>query len=108
MLVWSADSWATPAQVWIGYTIRDTTHSDTVCLLSGAQVDVFFGTGVGPIYLSDVQCTGMETNILNCSHGNQLGITTCDHAQDASIRCEGKREGVRVLGKVKIYSDHLY
>ena len=65
------------------------TYSDTGFLFSGAQVDMFFGAGVGPIYLSDVQCTGMETNILNCRRGNQIGITTCDHTQDAAIRCEG-------------------
>ena len=73
----------------------DTTYSDTGFLFSGAQVDVFFGAGMGPIYLSDVQCTGMETSILNCSHGNQVGITTCDHTQDAAIRCEGRSEAVR-------------
>eukprot|EP00731_Ephydatia_muelleri_P035718 Em0151g10a len=66
-----------------GVVCRQLGYSST-----GAQVDMFFGAGVGPIYLSDVQCTGMETNILNCRRGNQIGITTCDHTQDAAIRCE--------------------
>ena len=53
---------------------------------------------MGPIYFSNVQCTGMETNILSCTSRSQLMTTTCDHTQDAAVRCESKG-GAYVRGK---------
>ncbi len=45
-----------------------------------------FGEGMGRIWLSNVQCTGTETSILNCtSIFNQTN--SCTHAQDAGVSC---------------------
>ena len=52
---------------------------------------------MGPIYFSNVQCTGMETNILSCTSRSQLMTTKCDHTQDAAVRCAGKG-GVLIRG----------
>ena len=46
----------------------------------------FFGQGTGPIWLDNVFCTGLETELLECPHGG-IGLHNCIHSEDASIRC---------------------
>lgn len=50
--------------------------------LSGA----FFGQGTGKIFLDNVECTVLETNIFDCPHSG-VGVHNCDHSQDASVSC---------------------
>ena len=46
------------------------------------------GQGAGNILLSGLHCSGYESTLLNCGHGNSvIGITSCSHNQDASVRC---------------------
>ena len=45
-----------------------------------------FGQGTGPIYLDNVQCTGSEASIRNCS---LLLTHNCIHAEDAGVTCLG-------------------
>ena len=47
-----------------------------------------FGQGSGTILFDDVDCTGTETNITDCSHSG-LGVNTCGHYEDAGVRCQG-------------------
>lgn len=42
------------------------------------------GIGVGPIHLSALQCSGVESSLLNCSHGNSVG---CTHESDSGVIC---------------------
>lgn len=44
----------------------------------------FFGQGTGPINLDNVQCTGSETHLINCT---ALTIHNCIHFEDAGVRC---------------------
>ena len=39
------------------------------------------------ILLDDVQCTGSEATLLDCSH-RPIGQDNCGHYEDVSIRCE--------------------
>ena len=51
-----------------------------------APVGAIFGEGTGPIWLTNVQCTGNEAFLRNCaSIFNQA--TSCTHAQDAGVSC---------------------
>ena len=43
-----------------------------------------FGVGSGPIILDNVQCTGSETSLSNCS---ALSQPNCGHSKDAGVRC---------------------
>lgn len=45
-----------------------------------------FGEGSGQILLNNVQCTGSEETLLNCTSSfNQSN--SCTHAQDAGVSC---------------------
>ena len=48
-------------------------------------------TGDGPIFLSDLNCVGTETSLLDCRRleHHPVGLQSCDHSQDVSIQCTG-------------------
>ena len=52
---------------------------------SGAQArrDAFFGTGRGPIFLDDLNCTGNESDLFEC-----VSINDCGHSEDAGVICQ--------------------
>ena len=52
-----------------------------------ALINAQFGQGTGRIVLADVQCSGSETQLINCRHGTVS--SNCDHSDDAGVRCEG-------------------
>ena len=60
------------------------TPTDAVAL-SNAQ----FGAGTGPIHFNNVDCSGSEDNLLNCSH-NSFSCYS-GHSDDAAVRCQGKQ-----------------
>ena len=41
------------------------------------------------MHIIDLNCTGSELRVLDCPHNGLSGVHTCDHRQDASIRCQG-------------------
>ena len=49
-----------------------------------------FGAGSGPIHLNNVDCSGSETNLFNCSQ-NSLFHCTSGHSADAGVRCQGRQ-----------------
>ena len=49
-----------------------------------------FGRGNGPIFLDQLTCSGTETSVLECRRSIPHGLPTCDHSQDAGVRCVGK------------------
>lgn len=46
-----------------------------------------FVTGVNQIWLDAVQCTGSESRLIDCP-ASPLGSYSCNHLDDAGIRCE--------------------
>ena len=48
-----------------------------------------FGAGSGPIWYDEVNCTGCETNLTQCSH-NGVGVHNCVHGDDAGVICASK------------------
>ena len=54
-----------------------------------APLNAHYGEGTGPIWLSNIQCLGNETDIFSCLHivnDNQ----NCIHDEDASVKCSCK------------------
>ena len=47
-----------------------------------------FDPASGPIHLDEVQCTGIEDYLINCS-SNGFSEHDCTHQEDAGVNCEG-------------------
>ena len=47
-----------------------------------------FGPGSGPVFLTDIRCTGAENSLLLCGHTQFVG-GHCTHERDVGVRCEG-------------------
>ena len=45
-----------------------------------------FGQGTGPIWLDNLQCTGAENSLYNCT-ANAVGSHNCGHYEDAGAKC---------------------
>ena len=62
-------------------------YYNVICF-TGATVysNARYGSGTGPIVLSNVACTGTETSILDCPAGNVPA--SCTHSDDAALMCQ--------------------
>ena len=50
------------------------------------ESNAIFGQGSGPIWHSNVSCSGTEGRLLDCSTG-AVGGHTCSHSDDAGVTC---------------------
>jgi hypothetical protein len=45
-----------------------------------------YGQGTGPIWLDDLECTGLEEDISQCNHKG-WAKHNCMHKEDAGVKC---------------------
>ena len=48
--------------------------------------NAYFGQGIAPIHLDDLNCTGSESTLSECAHSG-VGIHNCAHHEDAGVLC---------------------
>ena len=53
-----------------------------------AYSNAHFGSGSGPIFLDDVQCTPTASQLLECP-SRPILLHNCLHTADAGVGCEG-------------------
>uniref|UniRef100_A0A8C9FWX7 Soluble scavenger receptor cysteine-rich domain-containing protein SSC5D n=1 Tax=Pavo cristatus TaxID=9049 RepID=A0A8C9FWX7_PAVCR len=75
----------------------DMRDANVVCWQLGCGVAIaapglaHFGWGSGPIWLSEVNCTGTEDSLSRC-RARPKGVTGCHHGEDASVVCSDPTE----------------
>ncbi len=53
-----------------------------------AITNAFFGNGIGPIFLDQLQCSSQELNLLLCK-SKAPGLVQCSHSEEVGVRCPG-------------------
>ena len=105
--VYHNDKWGTVCDA--GFTEKS---ADTLCKVMGFRsgghsrrgcaVETKYGNcaandgAKGPIWVDEVRCLGFEHGIEGCEHG-PWSKTTCTHADDVALFCEGPRTKVTQL-----------
>lgn len=51
-----------------------------------ARAFAYFGQGSGPIQIDNVLCTGVESELRNCSYSQS---NACGHSADVGVTCNG-------------------
>jgi hypothetical protein len=69
----------------------DVNDANVACQQLGyssgtAQCCAFFGTGVDPIWMDNLNCTGSESRLFDCPF-NGFGVHNCSHDEDVSVIC---------------------
>ena len=73
-----------------GWDINDT---QVVCNELGldhaifAARSAFYGQGSGQIWLDNMECVGTERAIGYCSHRGWGTLHSCNHSEDAGVKC---------------------
>ena len=52
--------------------------------------EAFFGEGIGPIMLDELNCEGRESHVSNCSLTGHNSF--CKHSEDVGVFCKGRVE----------------
>jgi deleted-in-malignant-brain-tumors protein 1 len=63
----------------LGFSERSRAYTSTAML---------FGQASGPIFLENLQCSGVEAAIFDCPQKIK-GLHMCDHSEDAGVGCYG-------------------
>jgi len=51
--------------------------------------EVDFRSGMGPIFLDQLNCGPTDNTLLGCSRLSPLGLPRCGHEGDVGVHCEG-------------------
>ena len=89
MLLWCVDNWATPLKVvWYFVKTHPPLTDDFITTDPLVFTNAHFGAGVGSIHLDNVECSGTESHLIDCSQSSQVNCYY-GHLEDAGVRCQG-------------------
>ena len=71
-------------------------HCISICIGATSFSDAHFGQGSGDILLNNVDCSGTESSLLECSHPGIGAIGSCSHGDDAGVNCRESKWIIRV------------
>ena len=72
---------------------------------TGTYISNTYGSGTGLIWLDDLQCTGDEMSLINCTHRGWR-VHDCSHLHDVSIVCgDGTLQLHTLVGLVCVVSE---
>ena len=63
--------------------------------------DGYFRAGTGPVLFGNLQCTGMESRLIEC---NSSYSYTATHHDDAGVRCQKTEANSIILYLIIIYA----
>ncbi|XP_072529169.1 scavenger receptor cysteine-rich type 1 protein M130-like [Salminus brasiliensis] len=77
-----------------------------------ALSEAHFGSGSGTIWMDEVDCSGSESTLKNCSSAG-WGESDCEPSEDAGVICSGKvvrleNGGSRCAGRVEMFHDNQW
>ena len=64
------------------------SRTDKFFIESVAFSGASFGSGSGSISLDDVECSGGEHSLLDCTYAS---TSNCGHEKDVGVRCQSMR-----------------
>ena len=85
-------------------------YAKVIYTIAGATAlqSAHFGQGVGPIYLDDVACGGLEIDIFDCTANT---MHNCDHTEDAGVMCNFPRmyrhRELEIKHRTIVIDDHI-
>ena len=47
----------------------------------------YFGKGIGPVHMTNVNCNGNEDSLTQCTYTNGIGVDNCYHGKDVGVIC---------------------
>ncbi|XP_019637391.1 PREDICTED: deleted in malignant brain tumors 1 protein-like [Branchiostoma belcheri] len=79
--------------------------ANVVCRMLGysganrVRGSAYYGRGSGDIYMDNVDCSGSESSLFDCSYPG-WGIENCGHSEDVGIECStsGDADRIRLVG----------
>ncbi|XP_029431283.1 scavenger receptor cysteine-rich type 1 protein M130-like isoform X2 [Rhinatrema bivittatum] len=104
--IYFSSTWGTVCDDGWGISAADVVCRNLNCGHAlRAQGKAFFGEGNGPVWLSNVKCTGSEIYLWQC-RSRTLGHHKCSHREDAGVTCSGFPEEP-VTGRANFGSSSL-
>ena len=95
-----SSTWEATIQNILGGTLNDAHIKFSPIADATAYPGGRFGQGTGPIFVDNSGCSGNEPRLLSCVYDTHTA--DCTHAEDAGLRCSGRRKSIKLNNDILI------